>query len=99
MAASTYRSHNQTTVWSATARGSFVESSGPVGGKRKAIDDGDGLDSEGGGVRETRRMRARRLAQNGEVGSQLPVVTIQNPNEILDDAQTTKKVDGSQGFH
>ena len=39
---------------------------GSVGGKRKAVDDLDGVESEGG-LRETRRMRARRIAQNGEM--------------------------------
>ena len=43
---------------------------GGVGGKRKAGYDVDGLGSDGG-LRETRRMRTRRLVQNGELISQL----------------------------
>jgi len=53
-------------------RGGFED--GLVGGKRKAVDDVDGLGSEGG-LRETRRMRARRLAQNGDLTSQ-PLLTV-----------------------
>jgi hypothetical protein len=62
VAASTYRSHNPA-ARAATVRDGFKD--GPVvvvGGKRKAESDADGLGSEGG-LRETRRTRARRVAQ------------------------------------
>lgn len=77
---------------SATARGGFVEGGSPVGGKRKAIDD------KGGGVRETRRMRARRLEQSGEMGVQVPVTAIKNPIGMFS-LQKRKKVDDSQELY
>lgn len=92
VAASTYRSHNQTTVKSTAARGSSIESGDLVGGKRKVGGD------EGVGVRETRRMRARRVAQNEEVS----VMVVEKPIEMFDlgGAQTRpqkrKKVGSSQ---
>jgi len=60
VAASTYRSHNPT-----TRDGYKDDPVATAGGKRKAGSDVDRLDSEGG-VRETRRMRAMRIAQHGE---------------------------------
>jgi len=86
VAASTYRSHNSTAARATTARGGFED--GTVGGKRKAVDDVDGLGSEGG-HRETRRMRARRLAQNGELTSQLSLTVTEDRTGTLelDDVQ------------
>jgi len=68
VAASTYRSHNPTTMRATTVRDGFAEDASSVvgvGGKRKAGSDMNTLDLEGG-IRETRRMRARRIAQGGE---------------------------------
>ena len=64
VATSTYRSHNPNTTKASAVRDVFKD--GSVGGKRKAMGDSDGLESEGG-LRETRRMRAIRAAQNGEM--------------------------------
>ena len=98
VAASTYRSHNQTPVMPADAR----DGGRAVGGKRKAVDDEGGLDPEGRGIRETRRMRAKRIARNEETESShgsSPMV-VDGPIEILElaDVQTrpqkTKKVEG-----
>jgi hypothetical protein len=89
VAASTYRSHNQAAARSATARGSLVEDGGLVGGKRKVMNDEGGLDSGGGGVRETRRMRTRRVA---ETESRLSKMDQTRPQE-------RKKVDGSKEFY
>ncbi|KAF9647725.1 hypothetical protein BDM02DRAFT_3187719 [Thelephora ganbajun] len=58
VATSTYRSHNP--VMRDGFKGDPVS---VVGGKRKARSDGDGLDVEDG-FRETRSMRARRVAQS-----------------------------------
>jgi len=69
VAASTYRSHNPTARAAATRDGSKDDPVAVVGGKRKAGSDADRLGSEGG-PRETRRMRAMRIAQGGESMSQ-----------------------------
>ena len=61
VAASTYRSHNP------------VVRDGPsIGSKRKIVDEDCRLDAESD-VRETRRMRARRIARSGETVSQVSV--------------------------
>ena len=65
VAASTYRSHNPATKATTTRDGSKDDLVAVVGGKRKVGFDAGGLDTEGG-LRETRRMRARRVAQDGE---------------------------------
>jgi len=74
VAASTYRSHNPTTRPTATRDGCNDDPVAVVGGKRKAGSDVDRLGLDGG-VRETRRMRARRIAQDGESMSQ-PSLTV-----------------------
>ena len=81
VAASTYRSHNPTTTRASAVRG--------VGGKRKAGYDADGVESEGG-LRETRRMRAMRVAvRNGEVMAPLSVTA-------TEDRTGTPELDGAQ---
>ena len=71
VAASTYRSHNPTATKAPALRDGFRDGpAGGGGGKREAGRDGDGLGSEGG-LRETRRTRARCVAQNERVVSQL----------------------------
>jgi hypothetical protein len=78
VAASTYRSHNPTTTrTSAVQGGSEDNPTGGAGGKRKAGYDADGLESDCG-TRETRRMRARRIARNGEVVAQLSATAIED---------------------
>ena len=62
-------------------RGGFED--GLVGGKRKAVDDVDGLGSEGG-LRETRRMRARRVAQNVDLTSQLSLTVTEDRTGTLE---------------
>ena len=68
VAASTYRSHNPTT------RDGFS-----VGDKRKAVAvGGEGESDSESRVRETRRMRARRLAQNGETAPRLSLTVAED---------------------
>ena len=56
---------------------------GGVGGKREAGCDGDRLGSEGG-FRETRRTRARRVAQNERVMSQLSMMATEDRTGTLE---------------
>ena len=89
VAASTYRSHNQTTTRALAVRGGFEDNPvGGVGGKRKAGYDADGLELEDG-VRETRRMRARRAARNGEMVAPVSVTIGEDRTSTLgrDDVQ------------
>jgi len=81
VAASTYRSHNPTATRASAVLDGLGD--GSVGGKKKSVDDLAGVGSEGGGFRETRGMRARRIAQNGEM-SQLSATAAENQASTLE---------------
>ena len=84
VAASTYRSHNPTATKAPALRDRFGDGhTGGVGGKREAGCDGGGLGPEGG-LRETRRTRARRVAQNARVMSQLSVTATEDRTGTLE---------------
>lgn len=83
VAASTYRSHNPTTRPTTTRDGCMDDPVAVVGGKRKAESDVDRLVS-GGGVRETRRMRARRIAQDEGSTSQPSLAVAEDLTSGLD---------------
>ena len=85
VAASTYRSHNPVAKATTTRDGSKDDLVAVVGGKRKV-----GFDA--GGLRETRRMRARRVAQDGEPISQLSLTATEDLADTpkLDDVRPRK---------
>ena len=79
VAASTYRSHNPTTTRTSAVRDGLEDNTvGGIGGKRKAGYDPDGMESEGG-PRETRGMRAKRVAaRNGEMMAPLSMTATED---------------------
>ena len=78
VATSTYKTHNLTAAKAPALRDEFRDGpAGGVGGKREAVCDGDGFESEGG-LRETRRTRARYVAQSKQVMSRLSVTAAED---------------------